>query len=133
MYTLHRGNAAAKDAKRGEETTMTQERSLYFFGTGRLQKEYEEMCAAQDAGTFEFTQASQRFFHSYYRYYNDGDFPGWARSRWDISMVTYSTGAHAYECYRQRRLTAEGEEEFEQRLAERIAFEYRRFQHKHSA
>ena len=64
-------------------------------------------------------------FHSYYRYYNDGDLPGWARTRWDITKYTFDYG------YRQRVLTAAGEEEFERRVTERIQIEYRRFQRTH--
>ena len=43
----------------------------YWHGKGKYQKEYDEMKAAD----FEFTKATQKVFHSYYRFHNDGDTP----------------------------------------------------------
>ena len=60
----------------------------YWNSTGAQQKKYDEM---ETAG-FEYTQATERVFHGYYRYYNDGDLPGWARSRWDLTMYTFDDG-----------------------------------------
>ena len=93
----------------------------YWNSKGEEQAKYDEMQAAD----FPYTQASKSLFHSYYRYYNDGDLPGWARTRWDITKYTFDYG------YRQRVLTAAGEEEFERRVTERIQIEYRRFQCTH--
>ena len=93
----------------------------YWNSKGEEQAKYDEMQAAD----FPYTQASKSLFHSYYRYYNDGDLPGWARTRWDITKYTFDYG------YRQRVLTAAGEQEFERRVAERIQIEYRRFQRTH--
>ncbi|MDY5219764.1 MAG: hypothetical protein SPH82_04185 [Eubacteriales bacterium] len=93
----------------------------YWNRTGTAQAHYDEM----DAAGFKFTKATEAVFHSYYRYYNDGDLPGWARTRWDITKYTFDYG------YRQRVLTAAGEEEFERRVTERIQIEYRRFQCTH--
>ncbi len=73
------------------------------------------------AAGFQYTQASESTFHSYYRYYNDGDLPGWARSRRDITRSTFKYG-----CW-HRELTETGEEEQERRVTERIEIEYRRF------
>ncbi len=89
----------------------------YWNQTGAAQAHYDEM----EAAGFEYTQASKALFHSYYRYHNDGDLPGWARTRWDITRYTFDNG------YRQRVLTAAGEEEQEHRVTERIEIEYRRF------
>ena len=89
----------------------------YWNRTGTAQAHYDEM----DAAGFKFTKATEAVFHSYYRYYNDGDLPGWARTRWDITKYTFDYG------YRQRVLTAAGEEEFERRVTERIQIEYARF------
>lgn len=93
----------------------------YWNSKGEEQAKYAEMQAAD----FPYTQASKSLFHSYYRYYNDGDLPGWARTRRDITKYTLDYG------YRQRVLTAVGEEEFERRVTERIRIEYRRFQRTH--
>ena len=93
----------------------------YWNSKGEEQAKYDEMQAAY----FPYTQASKSLFHSYYRYYNDGDLPGWARTRWDITKYTFDYG------YQQRALTAAGEEEFERRVTERIQIEYRRFQRTH--
>ncbi len=89
----------------------------YWNSTGAQQKKYDEM---ETAG-FEYTQATERVFHGYYRYYNDGDLPGWARSRWDLTMYTFDYG------YLHRVLTAAGEDELERRVTERVEIEYRRF------
>ena len=86
----------------------------YWNRTGLLQTEYDEMEEA------DFEQLA----HSYYRYYNDGDLPGWARSRWDITRHTNAFG------YWHRELTTAGEDEFERRLSARIEIEYRRFKRK---
>ena len=93
----------------------------YWNSNGEAQNLYDEM---QNAG-WAYTKASESAFHAYYRYYNDGDLPGWARTRWDITKYTFDYG------YRQRVLTAAGEEEFERRVTERIQIEYRRFQRTH--
>ena len=90
----------------------------YWNGYGPEQAKYDEM----EAAAFKYTKATEAVFHSYYRYYNDGDLPGWARSRWDVTTYTSDFG------YLHRILTAEGEEEFERRITERIQIEYARFQ-----
>ena len=89
----------------------------YWNSKGEEQAKYDEMQAA----AFPYTQASKSLFHSYYRYYNDGDLPGWARSRWDVTRYSYDFG------YGHRVLTEAGEEEFERRITERIQIEHRRF------
>ena len=57
----------------------------YWNRAGALQAEYDEM---KNAG-FEFSKAHIQLAHSYHRYYNDGDLPGWARSRWDLTQQLY--------------------------------------------
>ena len=89
----------------------------YWDGTGLLQAEYDEM---ENAG-HEYTKETERLFHSYYRYFNDGDLPGWARSRWDLTQQ----GRWG------RELNSRGEEEFERRVTARIEIEYRRFRRAH--
>ena len=89
----------------------------YWNSNGPEQAKTDEM----DAADFEYTQRTKDIFHSYYRYYNDGDLPGWARSRWDITRYKLEPG------WTRRVLTKAGEEEFEQRIPDRIQFEYRRF------
>ncbi len=93
----------------------------YWSSTGAQQEHHDQM----EAAGHEYTQATERVFHSYYRYYNDGDLPGWARSRWDVTKYTNDYG------YYHRVLTTEGEDEFELRVTERIEIEYRRFQKAH--
>ena len=89
----------------------------YWNRTGAAQAHYDEM----EAAGFAYTQATYRSMHSYYRYFNDGDLPGWARSRRDITRSTFKCG-----CW-HRELTEAGEEEQERRVTERIEIEYRRF------
>ena len=93
----------------------------YWNRAGALQAEYDQM---EDAG-HEYTKETERLFHSYYRWFNDGDLPGWARSRWDITRYSYDYG------YAHRVRTEAGEEEFERRITARIEIEYRRFQRTH--
>ena len=90
----------------------------YCNSNGEAQALYDEMQAA----AFKYTKATEALFRSYYRYYNDGDLPGWARSRWDVTRYTREYG------YSHRVLTAAGEAEFERRITERIQIEHRRFQ-----
>ncbi len=47
----------------------------YWNSNGEAQALYDEMQAA----AFKYTKATGALFHSYHRYYNDGDLPGWAR------------------------------------------------------
>ena len=98
-----------------EEHSMC--KNAYWNSNGPEQAKYDEM----EAAGFKYTKATETVFHSYYRYYNDGDLPGWARSRWDVTRYTFKYG------YRQRVLTEAGEAEFEKRITERIQIEYRRF------
>lgn len=93
----------------------------YWNSNGSEQVKYDEM----EAAAFKYTKATLATFHSYYRYYNDGDLPGWARSRWDVTRYAFKYG------YQQRVLTEAGEAEFEQRITERIRIEYARFQRTH--
>ena len=90
----------------------------YWNRTGAAQAHYDEM----EAAGFEYTQATYRSMHSYYRYFNDGDLPGWARSRPDMTRYSLEYG------YGHSVLTAAGEAEFERRITERIQIEHRRFQ-----
>ena len=89
----------------------------YWNSNGPEQARYDEM----EAAGFEYTKATRTVFHSYYRYYNDGDLPGWARRRWDVTRRSREYG------YSHRVLTAAGEDEFERRITEQIQIEHRRF------
>ena len=74
-----------------------------------------------EAAAFNTPRPASSSSTANYRYYNDGDLPGWARSRWDLTRHSYEYG------YSHRVLTEAGEEEFERRLTERIQIEHRRF------
>ena len=89
----------------------------YWNGNGKAQAKYDEM----EAAGFKYTQASESTFHTYQRYHNDGDLPGWAEENWDITRDTFKYGR----CHRE--LTEAGEEELERRVTERIEIEYDRF------
>lgn len=89
---------------------------MYWNHTGVEQSKYDEMVAAG----FQFTKKTETVFHSYYRYFNDGDFPGWARKDW--SMVKYN--------YWGKILNDKGLELQENRATEAILHEYKRFQKK---
>lgn len=92
-------------------------RNTYWNSNGELQKEYNEMLGAEENGTFTFTKAAEKLFHSYYRYYNDGDLPGWAKSRWDLTK----NGRWG------RVLNEEGEKFFEEKITDRLLAEWKRY------
>ena len=92
--------------------------NTYWNNQGTLQNEYNEMLKAEENGTFAFTKTSERLFHSYNRYYNDGDLPGWARSRWDLTRM----GRWG------RELTEAGENFFEEKITDRLLAEWARYQ-----
>lgn len=95
-------------------------RNTYWNSNGECQKEYDTMIKAEENGTFSFTKASEKLFHSYYRYYNDGDLPGWARSRWDLTRY----GRFG------RELNEAGEQMLEDKVTDRILAEWTRYQKK---
>lgn len=88
--------------------------NTYWNHSGAEQAKYEEMMAAK----FSFTKKTEQIFHSYYRYFNDGDFPGWARGNWRIQRY----GRWGWE------LNEMGMEMQEQRITEAILHEYARFE-----
>lgn len=94
----------------------------YWNSNGPEQAKYDEM----EAAGFEYTKATKDTFHTYYRYFNDGDLPGWARKRWDLTRYRPAWG------YTQRELNEAGEAELERRVTERIQIEYRRFKRQHT-
>ncbi len=71
----------------------------YWNSNGEAQALYDEMQAA----AFKYTKATGALFHSYHRYYNDGDLPGWARSRPDMTRYSLEYG------YGHSVLTAAGD------------------------
>jgi hypothetical protein len=73
----------------------------YWNNKGKYQKEYDEMKADE---SFEFTKATRKVFHSYYRFHNDGDTP-----------TSYRYYAEKYQ------------EIIEKKADERILAEYKRF------
>ena len=89
---------------------------MYWNRTGAEQSKYDEMVAAG----FQFTKKTEQIFRSYYRYFNDGDFPGWARGNWHIQRY----GRWGLE------LNDSGLVEQEQRITDAILYEYARFQKK---
>ena len=95
--------------------------NTYWNGNGEMQKEYNLMLEAEENGTFAFTKASRNLFHSYYRYYNDGDLPGWARDRWDLTRM----GRWG------RELNEAGEAFFEEKVTDRLLAELTRYEKAH--
>lgn len=89
-------------------------KNSYWNNTGALQAEYDRI---REAG-HKYTMETERVFYSYYRYFNDGDLPGWARGRWDLTQQGYWG----------RELNPRGEEELERRVTARIEIELRRFE-----
>lgn len=84
---------------------------------------YNQLADAADNEEFKFTQATLNTMHQYYRYYNDGDVPGWA---------TYNNGFRTSQYDRawggsRSRLTGAGEMELERRAAKSVVKEYDRY------
>jgi hypothetical protein len=100
--------------------------TAYWNGNGAEQAKYNEMCAA--GFDDHFTKASMEDMHRYYRYYNDGDLPGWARSRYDLKTWNpnhyggWTPHSGAWE------LNAAGEAELERRATAVILKEWARYQ-----
>ena len=94
--------------------------NTYWGRKGELQKEYNIMLSADEKGEFSFTKKSLSVFHSYYRYYNDGDLPGWARGNRKLTAYDKSYPWNT-------RLNADGEAELERRATDRIAQEWKHF------
>lgn len=94
-------------------------RNTYWNGNGELQNEYNEMLQAEKDGTFTFTKAALNEFHRYYRYYNDGDLPGWARGNYGPTRYNYKEKCS--------ELTEKGEQILESRATERIRTEWKRY------
>ena len=92
--------------------------NLYWNKQGAEQSKYDEMVAAG----FEFTQKTEAIFHSYYRYFNDGDFPGWARGCY---------GMQRYGRHGRLELNENGLLVQEDRITKAIQYEYARYQKKH--
>ena len=85
----------------------------YWNKTGAEQTKLEEML---DSG-WTPTKKTQGVFRSYVRYFNDGDFPGWARGDWSLRKH----GRWGWE------LSEKGLEMQERRVTEAILTEYKRF------
>lgn len=90
--------------------------ATYWNNKGEEQAKYDEMCTAG----FAFTKKSESVFRTYYRYYNDGDLPGWARGNYSVTEWTNDG--------RNVKLAINGEIELEDRTTEAIRHEYKRFE-----
>jgi len=88
-------------------------KNMYWKHNGEEQTKYDLML---DNG-WQFTQKTEKVFRSYYRYFNDGDFPGWANGDW--SLVKYDRWGKV--------LNDKGLELQEKRVTEAIIREYKRF------
>ena len=90
--------------------------NTYWANSGAEQAKYDEIMKAVENGEFELLKKTETIFHSYYRYNNDGDFPGWARGNWRFQRW----GRWGLE------LNEAGEEAQEKRVTEAILKEYGR-------
>jgi len=85
----------------------------YWNRNGKEQEKYDEMLKAN----WKFTLKTHTVFRSYYRYYNDGDLPGWTKARYDLTSYD-----HFGRC-----LNENGIQEQEDRVTAAILAEYKRF------
>ena len=91
----------------------------YWNYRGRHQEEFEAMSLEP---SFEFTKKTNHVFSTYYRYYNDGDIPGWAKGM----TSEYIVGKIINGKYRTE-LNDFGKMELERRVSERIIAEWKRY------
>ena len=97
----------------------------YWNGNGEEQAKYDEMCKAGFDDCF--TKATKNVMHQYYRYYNDGDLPGWARSyyagfkKWNPTEYGWGQYCGGW------TLNEAGEQELEDRATLTIVKEYERY------
>ena len=100
-------------------------KNRYWERTGEEQAKYDEMCAV--GFDDEFTKATQNDMYRYYRYYNDGDMPGWARGKreWTKWNCNHYGGWTQYSGAWE--LNEAGEEELERRATAAIKREYARY------
>lgn len=84
---------------------------------------YNQLMDAVDNDEFKMTQATNNTSHQYYRYYNDGDVPGWATYNNGYRTQRYDAAWRGY----HSTLTAAGELELERRAVASIVKEYRRY------
>ena len=89
--------------------------NTYWNNNGAEQAKYAELKKAVQSG-WAYSKKTEQAFHSYYRYFNDGDFPGWARGNWKLRKM----GHFGWE------LNDAGLEMQEQRVTEAILSEYKR-------
>lgn len=94
-------------------------KNMYWNGNGAEQEKYKELLTAVRNG-WNWTKKTESIFHSYYRYFNDGDFPGWAKKDWNLRKY----GRFGWE------LNEKGLELQEQRVTEAIMSEWKRLQKK---
>lgn len=94
-------------------------KNTYWNKNGAEQQKYEELLTAVHNG-WNWTKKTESIFHSYYRYFNDGDFPGWAKKDWSLRRY----GRFGWE------LNEKGLELQEQRVTEAIISEWKRLQKK---
>lgn len=91
--------------------------NTYWSGKGQEQEKYNELVKAG----FEFTQKTNNVFRSYYKYYNDGDLPMWAK------QCRKYTQQVAVSYYYRRELNEIGSQMLEDRVTAAIVSEYKRF------
>lgn len=106
------------DLAKGEEPI-----GKFWDGNAELNSIYEQLQKAKD---FSFTQAHKNLFHTYYRYYNDGDLPGWAKGTFN----EFSKGEYNKSWGYYTKLSEQGELEFERRINAAIVNEYLRYKKK---
>lgn len=92
-------------------------KNTYWSGNGAEQSKYNEMI---NAG-FTFSKKAYDEFRSYYRYYNDGDIPAWAKR--DKTM----TKPYIANCRFVRELSDAGMQVLEDRVTKVINAAYKRF------
>jgi len=93
---------------------------MYWENMGTHQDEYEIMFLATEVGKFNFTKKSDSTFYSYYRYYNDGDLPGWVRGHSEYTMYNRHY-------INNKALNPDGEAELERRADDAVMHEWKRY------
>ena len=95
----------------------------FWSGDSELTHIYNQLYDASedDESGYKMTKKARDLAHSYYRYYNDGDVPGWATYYNGFRTTTPGWGGMRAD------LTEAGRMELERRAAQSIAQEYKRY------
>lgn len=109
-------NKRLEQLSRGDEPVGS-----FWHGNAELNGIYNQLEDAEKTGDFKMSKASRDVMHRYYRYYNDGDLPGWARGQFNEFNQWNKK-------WNRIELSPRGEMELERQANRAVVVEYNRYQ-----